>query len=542
MSIAATPAAAQAQNPQPSDFGQVSFANSGPAAAQESFLRGLAALHDFEWDSAASNFRKAESVDANFCMAYWGEALSQNDGIHFQQNTEAGRAALNKLAPTLEGRLAKCGTDRERAYMRAADALYNSPGTKEERDFKYSDAMGAIYQKYPDDVDAGALYALSLLSTAHGGRDFSVYMKSLAILEPLFFAHPNHPGVDHYLIHSVDDPIHAPLGLLAARNYSKVALKAPHAQHMTSHIFVAMGMWDDVVSANVIASNVLNEQNAQNHKPPTVCGHYNLWLEYGHLQQGRFQDAKKDLDACRAATLGPSTNSDAGMAGMPMSVSMPAMSPTGAGLLGAYSQMRLRYLLDTGDWTGEVAHWSLPQGADAGVRLSFTFADGYGAVQRGDLKAAHQALEAISSADMSGGARGVGTGAATASDYKNRAMILQQELQAMIASAEGHRDDAIALLRKAADSETAMPFEYGPPFIDKPTEELLGEVLLDAKQPKEARAAFEQALARTPQRTQALTGLLRAEKAAGDTAAAQETAAKLRGIFHSADAMPKDLQ
>jgi hypothetical protein len=98
------------------------------------------------------------------------------------------------------------------------------------------------------------------------------------------------------------------------------------------------------------------------------------------------------------------------------------------------------------------------------------------------------------------------------------------------------------LLRKAADSETAMPFEYGPPFIDKPTGELLGEVLLDAQRPKEAREAFDQALVRTPQRTQALTGLLRAEKAAGDTAAAQETAAKLRGIFHSADAMPKDLQ
>jgi tetratricopeptide (TPR) repeat protein len=542
LAIAAAAMPAAAQNPQLSDFGQVSFVNSGSAAAQESFLRGLGALHDFEWDSAATNFRKAQNIDANFCMAYWGEAMSQNDGIHFQQNTAAGRTALNKLAPTPEGRLAKCGTDREREYMRAVDALYNSPGTKDERDFKYAAAMGTLYQKYPDDVDAGALYALSLLSTAHGGRDFSVFMKSLAILEPLFFAHPNHPGVDHYLIHSVDDPIHAPLGLAAARNYSRVALKAPHAQHMTSHIFVAMGMWDDVVSANVIASGVLNEQNAQNHKPATVCGHYNLWLEYGHLQQGRFQDAKKDLDACRAAARGPVSTSDAGMGSMPMSVSMPAMAPSGAGLLGAYSQMRLRYLLDTGDWTGEVAHWTLPEGADAGVRLSFTFADGYGAVRRGDLKAAHQALDAISSADMSGGARGVGTGAATAADYKSRAAILQQELQAMIAAAEGKKDEAVAMLRKAADSETAMPFEYGPPFIDKPTEELLGEVLLDAQQPKEARDAFEQALVRTPQRTQSLMGLMRAEKTAGDNAAAQETAAKLRSIWHSADAMPRELQ
>jgi len=106
-----------------SDFGQVSFANSGSAAAQESFLRGLGALHDFEWESAAENFRKAQSIDPGFAMAYWDEALSHNDGIHFQQDTAAGRAALNKLAPGPEGRLAKCGTERERYYMRAADKL-----------------------------------------------------------------------------------------------------------------------------------------------------------------------------------------------------------------------------------------------------------------------------------------------------------------------------------------------------------------------------------------------------------------------------------
>ena len=543
---AAAPAAAQSR--QLSDFGQVSFANSGSAAAQEPFLRALGALHDFEWDSAADNFRQAQTIDPNFAMAYWGEAMGHNDGIHFQQNTEAGRAALNRLAPTLEGRLAKCGTERERDYMRAIEVLYNSPGAKNERDFKYAAAMGALFEKYPDDVDAGALYALALLSTAHQGRDFPIFMRSLAVLQPLFFAHPNHPGVDHYLIHSVDDPIHAPLGLLAARNYSKVALKAPHAQHMTSHIFVAMGLWDDVVAANVIASGVLNEQNGQKGRPATVCGHYNLWLEYGHLQQGRFQDAMKDLGACRAAALGaasaPASVANAAMPRpMPMSVSMPAMSPANLrGLLGAYGQMRARYLLDTGDWNGEVAKWTIPEGADAGVRLSFGFADGYGAVRRGDLNAARRALESISGADVSGGARGVGTGAATAASYAGRAAILQQELQAMIAAAEGKRDEAIALLRKAAESESAMPFEYGPPFIDKPTEELLGEVLLEAQRPKEARLAFERALVRTPQRTQSLLGLVRAAKAAGDNVAAQETAAKLRSIWHGADAIPQDLQ
>jgi tetratricopeptide (TPR) repeat protein len=517
--------AARGQEPKASDFGVATFANSGAAAAQQPFLRGLAAMHDFEWESAAENFRKAEGIDAKFAMAYWGEALSHNDGIHFQQDTEAGRAALNKLAPTQEGRLAKCGTDRERDYMRAVDALYNAPGTKEERDFKYSAAMGALYQKYPDDVDAGALYALSLLSTAHHGRDFAVYMKSLAVLEPLFFAHPNHPGVDHYLIHSVDDPVHAPLGLLAARNYSKVALKAPHAQHMTSHIFVAMGMWDDVVKANEIATAVLNEQNAQQGKPPTVCGHYNFWLEYGHLQQGRFQDARTVLQACKDAAV-----SSAGSGRGP-----------NQGLIGGYAQMRLRYLLDTDDWKGDVARWPVPEGANAATRLSFTFADGFGAVRRGDLKAAHEALVAMNTAN--GAERsGVGTGAATAADFTARATLLQQELQAMLDAAEGKRDDAIALLRKSAASENTMPFEYGPPFIDKPTAELLGEVLLDAQRPAEAREAFQTALGRTPQRTAVLMGLSRAMKAEGDTLDAQQTSAKLRDIWHAADHVPEEVR
>lgn len=537
---AAIPCAAQ--NPKLTDFGQVSFANSGSAAAQDAFLRGLGALHDFEFATAAESFRQAQTIDPNFAMAYWGEAMSQNDGVHFQQNTEAGRAALHKLAPTLAARLTKCPTERERDYMRAVDALYNAPGTKDERDFTYSAAMAALHEKYPDDVDAGALYALSLLGTAHGGRDFSIYMKSLAVLEPLFFAHPDHPGVDHYLIHSVDDPIHAPLGLAAARQYSQVARKAPHAQHMTSHIFVAMGMWDDVVRANVNASGVLNEQNAQNHKPPTVCGHYNLWLEYGHLQQGRFGEARKDLDACRAAAIA-AVAAPAATGSTPSSVSMPAMSPASvSGLQGAYAQMRLRYLLDTNAWEGEVARWQVPANADPGVRLSFLFGDGYGAVQRDDLQAARQALAAISSADGGAGARGVGTGAATATAYQSRAAILQQELQAMIAGAEGRREEAIALMRKAAEAENAMAFEYGPPFVDKPAEELLGEMLLDAQEPEEAVAAFQRAQMRTPQRTQSLLGLQRAQKAAGDTAAAQQTAAKLRAIWHGADAIPRELQ
>ncbi|PYQ63020.1 MAG: hypothetical protein DMF53_11485, partial [Acidobacteria bacterium] len=213
--------------------GEVSFANSGSPAAQASFLRGLALLHNFEYEDAAAEFHKAQAIDPGFAMAYWGEAMTYTHPVWMQQNAAAARAALGRLGATPEARLAKAKTERERDYLRAVEILYGD-GTKEERDFRYADAMAALHQRYPDDVDATAFYALSLLGTAHQGRDFAVYMKSAALLEEVFPTHQHHPGVLHYLIHSYDDPIHAPLGLRAARLYGTVAPNAGHALHMTS--------------------------------------------------------------------------------------------------------------------------------------------------------------------------------------------------------------------------------------------------------------------------------------------------------------------
>ena len=524
--------AAQSQNPG-SDVGEVSFANSGSAAAQQPFLRGLAQLHNFEFDSAAEEFRKAQSADANFAMAYWGEAMTYNHPLWAQQDLAAARAVLQRLGSTPAARLAKAGTERERDFLRAIEVLYGE-GSKEERDLKYADAMAAVHGKYPNDTEAAAFHALALLGTAHQGRDFTIYMRAAAILQPLFYTHPRHPGVAHYLIHSFDDSIHAPLGLPAARSYSKIAAEAPHAQHMTSHIFVALGMWDDVVEANEVAARVQDQQNARRGLPPTVCGHYNIWLEYGYLQQGRMRDAKKVLGICRDAAV----------------KSASTMNPSGAGgsLAGGYAQMWLRYLIDSDDWSGEVARWPVPSGANAAVKLTFDFANGYGAVHRGDLKAAREALAALpaasadSRAAMPGMGGMVGTGNATQQAYLDRGAILVQQLQAMIDAAEGRRDAAIALLQKTAAAEMAMAFEYGPPFIDKPAQELLGEFLLAANRPAEARTAFEASLARARARTQSLLGLQRAAKAAGDTKKADEMAAELRGIWRRADEVSPEIR
>src|SRR5207244_2927213 len=182
-------------------------------------------------------------------------------------------------------------------------------GSKDERDFKYADAMAALHQRYPDDVDATAFYALALLGTSHNGRDTATYMRAAALLEDVFPAHQHHPGVLHYLIHSYDDPVHAPLGMRAARLYGAVAPDADHALHMTSHIFIAMGMWDEVIDANVRAIAIVNARRAANGKQAAHCGHYPTWLHYALLQKHRVEEAGKMVAECRADAFDPAYKS-----------------------------------------------------------------------------------------------------------------------------------------------------------------------------------------------------------------------------------------
>src|SRR5215831_7628458 len=233
-------------------FGQVSFANSGSEAAQTEFLLGLAQLHNFEYPDSANHFRRAQQVDPDFAMAYWGEAMTKTHPLWHQQNVSAAREVLNRLGATPEARLAKARSEREKAYLRAIEILYGE-GTKEQRDKSYESAMADLHRRYSEDVDAASFYALAILGTAEQGRDFATYMKAAAVLEEIFPQHPDHPGIVRYLIHCYDDPIHAPLGLRAARIYATLAPDAGHAQHMTSHIFLALGMWDEVVRANETA-------------------------------------------------------------------------------------------------------------------------------------------------------------------------------------------------------------------------------------------------------------------------------------------------
>ncbi|MGB8477028.1 MAG: hypothetical protein WCE61_23360 [Candidatus Acidiferrum sp.] len=507
-----------------SSVGDVSFANSGAPAAQKDFLYGLAQLHNFEYEDAAAAFRRAEEIDPGFAMAYWGEAMTFNHPIWEEQNRRAARAALQKLAPTPEERLAKAKTERENDYLRAVDILYGE-GEKYDRDARYEDFMRRLHEKYPTDIDATCFYALAILGTAHNGRDVPTYMRAAALLEDVFYAHPRHPGAAHYLIHSFDDPTHAILGLRAAEAYSKIAPEAAHAQHMTSHIFLALGMWDGVVSANETATGIVNRKRAAAGKSPQVCGHYNLWLEYAYLQQGRFANAKRILAGCRneAEAEFAAAHRHGGHAVDPDNTAA-----------GSFVQMRAHYLIETRDWSGEAAGWKLPSEAPAWTQLMFHYTNALGACYRGDPSAA-RALLAQMKALVPQLETDLDRGQYSSGNWMRKVPgILTEQIEGLVLAREKSLDGAGAALQKAADEEASLPSAFGPPLIAKPSYELLGEFLLEQGRNQEARAAFEAGLARAKRRVQGLIGLQKAQTLLKDPAAA-ETSATLHEIYGHAD-------
>jgi tetratricopeptide (TPR) repeat protein len=474
-------------------YGHVDFANSGAPSAQGDFLDGLALLHDFEYPAAASAFRRAQAADPSFAMAYWGEAMTFNHPIWMQQDLGAARAALHKLAPSAAGRRARAKTEREKVYLDAVEILYGE-GSKEERDLRYENAIAKLHERYPDDVDAAAFYGLSILGTAHAGRDVATYMRAAGVLEEAWITHRDHPGLVHYLIHSYDDPAHAPLGLRAARIYARIAPDAAHAQHMTSHIFLALGMWPETVRANVAAIADVDRMRAAHGKSPVRCGHYPSWLGYAYLQFGKVGEARAALASCRATLESEAAMDHPGM----------SMDPDES-LTGSFANMRLRYLIDTGDWKGEIAGWSLPKTAGPGARLDFAFARALGEIARGRAAEARQALGELETIGRE--VADIETKRANPDpSYRVRPAIFLLEAQALLAEHEGNLSAAEKLLGQAVGLEGTLPIAFGPPTIDKPTHELLGEFLLRHGRKDEARAEFEKALARTPGRSLAAQG------------------------------------
>jgi len=487
-------------------FGTVSFTNSGARSAQPAFLRGLALLHNFEYGDAASAFRDAQRRDPGFAMAYWGEAMTFNHGIWREQDSVKARAVLTRLGATSADRLAKAKTLREKDYLRALDVLYFGPGTKAGRDSAYAAEMAGLARRYAGDANAQLFYSLALLSLFP--RTDSTYLRAATIAERVARDHSDHPGALHYIIHAYDDPAHASRGLTAARAYSKVAPDASHAQHMTSHIFVALGMWYDVVAANETSLRTVARALGPSIAPGAACGHAGIWLHYAYLQQGRLADARRLSSGCRER----STKSMSAAAG--------------------YTEMRLQYVVDS-----DPSDSTLPPLADVSkfpgfVELTQTYATAYDGLRRGDTSATsaliarlHRASSAMMGSEM----------AMMMPEMVGQADVIETELRAMADSRRGLRDDGVTALAKAAAEEDSLPFEFGPPEIEKPSHELLGELLLAAGRPLDARRQFEIALRRTPGRSLVLLDLARACRATGDSAAAANAYRQLAANWKHAD-------
>jgi hypothetical protein len=510
-------------------LGSLSFPTSARLPeAQEAFADGMLQLHLFEYSYARGDFRRAEKLEPGFAMAYWGEAMTYNAPLWGLQDRDDALAALGRLAPTPEARLAKAPTAREKGYLAAVEILYGQ-GTKAERDAAYSVAMERLAREYPKDDEAQLFYALSLLGLHNGVRDVPTYMRAAAIAERIFCRNPKHPGAAHYLIHSVDDPVHAVLGLDAARALAQIAPDAGHAQHMTSHIFLALGMWDDVVSANERAIAVVNRQRAAIGRPPERCGHYPYWLEYGDIEQGRFAEARRVLTGCRQDALGSQAP-------------RPGQAPfdPDSSSFGSLVAMWSRYVIDTRDWNGEIARWSLPVEGVLPSEATYAFTAGFAAAQAGRLEDARRQMERFEAASGKMEKEVHDRTEADPQDalYLDRLHVLRFELEAAIDEASGKREEALAAARQAVREAAGMPYAFGPPFVNKLPNELLGEMLLARKEPTEAEKAFEEQLARARNRTASILGLARSLRAEGKTAQAAAEYQRLAGIWHAADESP----
>ena len=488
-------------------LGKVEFSNSCSPAVQEKFLRGMAMLHSFYYSAAQKAFEEVAAEDNSCAIAAWGYAsiLMSNplQGIGASlKSAEVAQAAIDK------GRKMGARTQRERDYLEAVAAYYQDFANRPERvrQLARAKAYEALAARYPDDDEAQIFYALYLAGTQTASdQTYSAYLKAAAILEKQFAKHPDHPGVAHYLIHSYDAPPIAAQGLPAARRYAAIAPDAPHALHMPSHIFTRVGAWADSVTTNRRSADA-----AQRSNDPDDALHALDYMTYAYLQLARDGDARKTFDEARTLT---------------------GINSARATAYYALAAMPARYVVERGTWRD--AAKLVPSPSNFPFTEAMThFARALGVARSGDPAAAQTDIEKIAALrDRLTAAK---------SDYwASEVEVMRLASVAWVALAQNKSDEALALMRQAADIEDRSEKNIVTPGRLLPARELLGDMLMELKRPAEALKEYEASQQREPNRYRGLSGAGQAAAQSGNRDKARHYFSKLIDLAGSGDLRPE---
>ena len=492
-------------------LGTVDFATSCSAAAKPVFNRAVALLHSFEFGDAIKGFTATLAADPSCAMAEWGIALSRW-GNPFNLAQRAPGPLQEGLAAALRGKALKPATPREQAYLDAVAALFTSADTIDQRTriVAYRDAMAAVAAANPADVEAQIFYALSIAAShTPSDKTYANLLKAAAILEGLIEKYPDHPGLAHYIIHSYDVPALADHALVAARRYATIAPSAPHALHMPSHTFTRVGSWQESIDTNIASANAARAVGATAEEL-----HAMDYQAYAALQTGQDAIARELVAALPAIKARFDADAVTGAA------------PGSAGLF-AMASIPARYALERGDWKAAAALTPEP------TRFLYPeaqtwFAKALGAAHGGDAAATRAAIaELVRIRDE--------LTAKKEAYWAGQADIQRRAATAWLALAEGRTADALTEMVAAAQAEDGTDKAAVTPGPLAPARELVGEMLLQMKEPAGALKEFEATLEHEPNRFRALSGAARSAQLAGDRQKARSYYATLLKICERAD-------
>lgn len=498
---------------EPERLGKVNFPVSCDAAAQLQFNRAVAMLHSFWYEKAGEEFAAVAKKDPACGMAYWGIAMTLYHPIWEAPGPAALKQGWEAVAKAKSG---APKTQRERDYIAAIETFYKDSDKLDHhtRALAYEKAMEQLQARYPDDREAAIFYALALQGSASPiDKTYPNQRKAGAILEKIFAEQPDHPGVAHYIIHAYDYPPLAQHALDAARSYAKIAPDSPHALHMPSHIFTRLGLWQESIE-----SNLASEAAAKKYNAPGNELHAQDYLVYAYLQGAQDRAAKKVIAAAP-----PPLKDD----------------PQYFNGLYATGTMAPRYAVERHQWK-EAAALTVPPNIFPGGRYAWAeanihFARALGASHIGEIDSAKkevQQLELLRDTLLQ-----------TDEKYWADQVDIQREIgAAWLTWTDGKHDEAVRQMRHAVDHEDSTDKHPVTPGVILPARELLGEMLLELKQPAEALVAFEATLRTAPNRYNALSGAARAAQLSGNNEKAKRYYAKLLAICDHADEDRRELQ